>query len=869
MATRCVNDVCVYKDVKCAAPIDEDPCVASLGCDAFSDQCRYERVSCDDRNPCTKDVCSRNNEDDGQVTCVHEQTDECEDTFGHSVFFDNNQDRELRISSNSGDFLTICHTTRILSASRDLVDPLVVIGFEEYERGSLHERGTCDNLVNMPTDEELHYRVAYITSAQPEMESSQCSQGHRPGLHLDGIFSELVWQEGDGASRLVDTEGGRLHMNARVEGEGSSAGFGFTVDAYFDRDFTYTPFRHLSSDCYDKMNIDVDGTWIGYKLVRGRLTALSKSLYDGLIIDLTDGRMQMGYGANGVSMNNGVWTSFLWTINHQPHDESLRLSDTSVKSGDFRGDLNLHLPQDTSNNVYCKMFDDQGESLLSDKLWKMEKLEGVDPSDTSEVKYCANFTVEDLLRCRDNVDKYAPLFTRTNDGNGLVYVRGELHHAVVTRPEDCSHPLSDTGESIWSRTSYDLALTLDANNATSNIVKINVNQMDVDFQLSWIENTWLCCTEEDAGNILVEIETRTQGHQLVDPRVTWYGESGVPLVFVQSDKSKSGCFGEVVDNVCVQRWFLRSYDSGNLVDFSGEHVLSWNTVDSGASAYATMHVFAKHVGNQDHLDNGRLSVTSGLYTNRAFTDVYDQSSGKKVDDKSHLFGLVCLDSYRHLDLTIQEVTVCYTNISPGELGINSLSCDQEGVEKVLIYSRDDSSITKQDFELLQDPPSTTHCEGFSFQVKAYSIYPQKLRIKWATQEVGGEGGLIEMYNDDGDDHHIGWHWQNDNSQGFSSRCANGWYYHQGYNECRPLEDRDESAVAWAIFAVVFLIGICVFSWSCCHDRFYNAIQPPQQLYYDNVNDEENTPTSQSHLRFPQQPQQPPPPFQMSYPGKTE
>ncbi|OQW76813.1 MAG: hypothetical protein BVN35_06020 [Proteobacteria bacterium ST_bin11] len=829
--SMCIEDLCVYSEVKCELPTDGDPCVTSIGCDAFNDQCRYERVSCDDGNPCTKDVCSRDSLD-GEVICLHESNgddDNCEDTFAHKVYFDNRQNRQLKITSNEDASIGICHSTKMLVASKDLTSPVVVLSFDDYKKNGLHKRGTCDNLIDVPTNDELHNRVFYVLQAQPELEGVQCSEGHRPGLHLDGVFSELVWSENNGESRLVDLGGGQLHLNAQVEGFGTSEGFGFAVNAYFDRDYSYTPLKQLSDDCYARMNIDVKRTWQGYKLRRGRLTALSKSLYDGLIIDLVEGSMQTGYGANAVSMNNGMWASFTWTVVNQPHDLNLHFASSGVvRGGDMRGDINIHRPKDTAKNLYCDLFNDEGEAMVDTDRWVMTREEDLSGSEPSIIiEYCANFTIEDLLRCRDNVDKYAPLFTRVNnEDTGLVYIIGSLYHTVVEKPEACSSVNDELDETFWSRTSYDLAFALDSSSSAVDIQKAEVSRIDVDFEVRWLENIWLCCTEKDAGNLQVHIETRTHGHQLVNPRVMWYGESGVSLVFIDGENVPCA---ENIDNVCVQQWTLRSYDAGEVVDFSSEHLLSWTTVDNGMTASTTMYVLAKHLGNQDHLDNGRITVDSKLYKDRAFTEVYTQDVKQKLLDQSHLFGLVCLNEHRHLDIFIQEVMLCYTIEDQDSLGINSLSCDQEGVEQVVVYSRDDESLTKQEFELLYDPPSTTHCEGFTFKVKAYSNHFQRLRIRWSTQEAGGEGGLIEMYNDDNDDgHHGGWHWQNDNSQGFYSHCAAGWYYNVDVHECRPYEYHDGGAWIFFLILVALLIGLCVCSWKFCHERFDSDIMLSQR-----------------------------------------
>ncbi len=811
MDAACVKDVCVYKEVICESPGDDDSCLVSLGCQVESSQCVYQRLDCDDYNFCTEDICAR--DDFGAAYCAHTHVKNCEERVEHAVVFHNSNDWQLRVKEYHDENVNqveLCHTTAYLYEEDRSV---VVLGFSTYEQGQLTERGTCDNLINGGKENDFNDNLWHIVSSQESSTDSECRmKKDGEDLTLEGVFSPLFWQEA--TSRFVDLGGGRVHLHGQAHGVNVDDGFAFTVDVYMDRNPLYQSIIALPAHCYENMNIDV-GAWLGYQLVRGQLVAASKSLYDGLIIELVWGSMQTGYGASSASLHHGFSAEFTWRVVHQPHNMDFQFSEES-RVGSMHGDFSVDY-KDSNTLSYCDLFEDRGASLESDK-WSSSWM------DDHTITYCSNFSVDDLLRCRGPHDEYASLFTRQTDSE-YSYIRGQLYHTVVQQPWDCEHP-RDT-EKTMSRTIFDVDIRMDPNDAS--FLKMNVVTPQPNFAVSWVGNTWLCCSDEDAGELKIELETRSpEGRELIDARVVF--EKGTHMQFIED---RVGCTIDV-EGYCIQRWSLRSYSQGMAETFSDMKILAWTSMESGLHATVYMTVDAMHVGIQDHFyGDSRVSVTSGLYTNRAFTDVYDATKHSLLDG-AQLFAMVCLNEHRHLDLSIREVSICSS-----ESGNDWSSCYEEGVDRTAVYSIEDDVQSPYNFEILRDPPSTTHCEGFSITVRTRSKGRQRIFVQWATEEVGGHGGLIELFDDDHDDPH---HIHDDSSQYFLSRCPSGWFYDHDERECRLYEHHDGLSALWVLIGfVVFIIVLC-FSFRWCHtfiEQGHDPYYPPssQMIQWPRTKDE--------------------------------
>lgn len=805
---RCLFDSCVYDDVVCeSASLDADACLVSTGCDVATNQCRFERMLCDDGNSCTTDICARD-ATTGKPYCAYERVaGDCLEDAPHAVLFENKHDRKLSIVKGDEDIYRLCHTTKNMHLPEQSV---VVLSFDEYAPGTMDRRGTCDNVDGtVPAVSTSNVdKSSEINVAQPLSGSaSACTTGEQSSVVLDGVLTGLLWKTGE--SVFTDLGGNRVRLQAQLVGE--EQGFDFALDAYYSvqkgaAKYFYTP---LDRHCYSDIQVNTSTAWTGYRLEKGRLMATSTSLYDGLVINFEESFMQVGYAASGANTQYGMHVVFTWTEEKQPHNPSLRLP-LGLYSGSMRATLDApssSLPKETPS--YCALFDKQGEEALS-PTWTLEKHD----DDDDDVIYCTDTTLDDLLRCRSHDDKYTSLFSRDNDPSGRSYIRGQLHHAVVHRPEDCQLDPEFT-ERVWSSTTYDLAFIVDANpeaiaeDRLPTVVEIGKVDGDIDFEVRWLSNTWLCCTEENAGNLQISLETITQGGvTLSAPRVYAADGNTIEFAFVGEERPVSTVHE---DGSISQEWTLRTYNAHYELDFSSKKTVGWTVDGAGVSVLATLFVSARHMGSQEHIDD-RLSITSALYTDRGFTEKYTPGDGAATD-KSQLYGLVCLDEHRHLDLVIQEVELCYS--ADGDL----MSCSQDGAVKALLYSRANAS-TLQGFALLNDPPSTTHCEGFVFVAKAHAMGMQRLRIRWSSQEVGGDGGLIEMFNDADDHFFRGGSWQDDDSQGFFSRCPAGWRFDRDERRCRGLEHEDHTAWLWFIVVVVFIIGLIYCSCRRCHDGFH-------------------------------------------------
>ncbi len=755
--------MCVYTDYVCPGATESDQCTIVLGCDEETNVCRYDTLECDDLNDCTEDVCLRDKETD-EPYCVHTEKSDCITYNAHAVQFRVENARHLDVSMNArNDGVRFCHASTI-------TDPLqssVLIGFSPYEDCALAARGTCDNRMTGYSRPE----VAKIQEDVHDVLSS-----------LQFVSSTLYWSE---QSSISVTNG--YSLNTHVFGfmqDSVNEGFRLRVDILFAQ---------------------------GGAMISGSIMASADTQYDGLVFSVGSASLSMGYGANLLNSESGFRLEFTAHLISQAHDAGLTIISGDA-SGIYTGVLLGNILVVPAKNVnYCELMDAEN---VQRPLWSEERDE-----ELSVVNYCAEMTLEELLRCRAADDRHGALFrTSVHTDEDVTIVEGALYHSILKRDVGrCNDACA-----VRQTTSTVYNITLMTNG--THVMHAYINHVDFDLQVKWLGNEWLCCTEEDAGDLRVNFETsivsEARPRRLVNARVDATTETGVPMLFEQSENDEG-------------RWSIRTYGQGRRIDFLGEHRLLWDVVEDESvvgHVVAIVNVNARHVGSQEHLVEGKIDADIALYTDRFFTQPFLEKSL----DGTQVYTSVCLNTNRHLDLLIDQVVICYSDYA-------IQSCADANVKTVQLYSRnlDGASSSIHGFEFVRNPPSTSHCEGFTFLTRGYTKSNQLLNVVWTTQEYGGDGGVISMYSDDNDD---GDHWSHSDSHEFHAHCPHSWSFDWDAGHCNEWHGNDD-ALFWA-FIVFFIIIVLVFSCGCTNAwSFHNERviaskppppPPPSQPRYEDV-----------------------------------
>lgn len=773
--TRCQDSLCVYVDYEC--PQDTaNQCTISLGCDEETNTCRYDVLHCDDLNDCTEDACVREGAE--SPYCVHKETSDCSTHNTHDVQFRVENARHLDVKVlGDDDGVRFCHTSTFGDSSSTSA---VLLGFSPYNNCELATRGTCDNRMSSYNRPE----TTKIRADAPE-----------PLSWLERVSSTLYWAD---QSAITIVDGG---LNVHI--------FGFMQDSV-NEGF--------------KLRVDALFTQTGF-FIKGVIMATPGTQYDGLVfsiesavLDRNPDDFSMRFSAHLVS---------------QAHDAGLVIVDVSDCTGELRG-LTFVVKAKTVD--YCELLDSDN---VQRPLWSE-----VYDEELSTMTYCTQMSLEELLRCRAYDDKYGSLFdVRTREEDGITIVQGALYHSILEKPVASTALMQSSSTQSRMRcndacatkqtTSTVYNVTMMANN--THVMHAYIQHVDFDLELRWLGNEWLCCTEEDAGDLRVHFETSIGGEnrRLVNARVIAADEVGVPMRFSESENAE-------------QRWSLRTVGEGKRVDFSGVKRLIWDVSEGGSvigHVVAVMTVNARHVGSQEHALDGKIDAEVSLYTDRFFTQPYID----RTLDGTQVYASVCLNTHRHLDVLIDQVNICYSDAT-------IKSCADVGAKSVLLYSRSvqDEILTAHDFEFVRNPPSTSHCEGFTFLTRGYTKTNQLLQVSWTTQENGGSGGVISMYADD-DDHD--YHWSHSDSHEFHSSCPHSWTYDWDAGHCRDWNGGNE-ALFW-VFLVFFIILIALFSchycnsWSFRNEQYIVDNPPPMRLEYETPKSERIFEKKKKTVRFTQ------------------
>lgn len=781
--TTCVNNECVSAKVICPQP--SNPCSYSLGCDAQSDQCRYSQLVCDDNNPCTIDQCAKNNSEHSY--CMHTPVPDCDSSATHSVSFRVENANHLNVDVYESDgLIEFCQ-------SSTLVDPTtsVIVGFDPYVPCKLHERGTCDNKLSYASTPSF---VRFIDTQQTDS-SSECNvdaQRRQYTLAIEGVTDSLLWAANEDAtfSALPMKDGQQIHGYLVDE---LNPGLVLRVDIVLKPNPYRTTVKEMADQCYDSAGIDTV-IWSTYDISYGTLTAAHDTQYVGLVYSIERGAAQVGHGASGRNAEWGIYMSMDLKLANQPHDRLLELNTLETTAI-----MRTNLIQTAAVPVdYCGLFKEPRQTAINE--WSPRY-----NSASHTVTYCRNFTLNEMLKCRSYNNKYATLFQAITDDSvedEHVNFAGTVYQTTVQPRGECSTWNDDMcGERILSTTSYNITVVTNE----SGVRRVDIVHSDFEFNIKWIENRWICCGTPDSGNLRVIVETEVSGEKrmLINPRVNFADETGYPLSF-EIDDEVPPCSKAYTDK-CVQRWTLSTVNGADVVDFSGIKPLLWDVFERRsiiAHVTAAMTLRARHIGSQIHLDDGRVSAALKLYTDRNLRTPFDEN---KTPDGTTLFGSICLDGHRHLDLIANEIAVCYS--------LKHDLDDNECEKKVVLYSRHDNvNASMHAFEFISNPPMAAHCVGFSFVTRAYSKFRQSMHVEYSVQEASGDGSLIELWHDDDDADDDDWHHSVYHS--YHSYCPHAYSFDWDHYHCHEYHDDDGSVAVFAIVILgifVILIGACFFT----------------------------------------------------------
>lgn len=769
----CVDGLCASERIVC--PPAADACSYSLGCDATTDVCRYSQLTCDDANPCTVDQCVRNSTE--QSYCVHTPLAGCDNSAVHAVSFRVENANHLNVQVRGDSSLEVCQSSTLVAP-----DTSIIIGFDPYVPCKLHERGSCDNKLSAAP-------VPAVVTFVDTYDEGDCNADK--GTHtmtIEDVTSTLMWST-DSDATFTPTpmkDGQQIHGYLF---DTLNLGLELRVDIVLRQSWAQSVVRELDEQCYDSAGIDTT-MWSTYEVATGTLTAAHDTQYMGLLYRVVGGYAQVGHGASGRNREWGMYMRLDLELASQPHDRYLALNMERT-SAVMRTNL---VQRSTVPIDYCSLFDEP----------RQETINGWTPSYNTAmhtVTYCRTFSLNELLKCRAANDRYASLFKAISadiEQDEHVNFAGTVYQTTVQPRTACSLWNDNScGERIVSTTSYNITIVSNA----SGVRRVDLVHSDFEFNIRWLENRWMCCGDDDAGNLRVLVETTVSGEKrrLINPRVNFADETGHPLVFEDDDAPP--CLDDSTDQ-CVQRWSLRTYGGNGVLDFSGIKPLLWDVFERRsiiAHVTAAMTLRARHVGSQVHLDDGRVGARLNFFSDRSLHTAYDAD---KASDGTPLYASICLGNHRHLNIVVNEVAVCYSlkrDLGDGE-------CDK----KMVMYSRaDPSSVVNASihaFEFMSNPPTGSHCAGFSFLARAYTKHRQVIHVDYSVQEATGDGGLIELWHDDDDDDDDDWPHHHTISYPYSSYCLHPRTFDWDHYHCHEWHDDDGSVFVF----VLVLFGIALF-----------------------------------------------------------
>jgi hypothetical protein len=846
-------------------------CTVNPGvCSLLDNICHYPAFNCDDGDPCTNDSCFN---DHNVSTCINLPIPNCVNNFTHRA--------TLRVVDVSvldllpfpdDNVVQFCHISTYRGP-----DSALLLSFDPYQPCTLNERGTCDNRFSEPEPIETDCVFDPTNGAFP------CLFGNDPlphSLSIEGLVVHLGWASLPlEAISILDEVAGTLHVH----------GFLYDLDGFstieLRADLWFSGLTHSNTSASLKLPSPCQNTsgWLYFTTLTGVLDGKMGSDYQGLHIKLSlkSGTVaQLGKGANNVNnIDQGLYASIHWDIIAQPINSSFLIDQGSFVDGN----ITLAIDGLCSDTIdYCDMYGEPQET--PGNLWEVDL-----NNDDLLLNYCRNFSIEQLLNCRNFSDPISQLFTYVNTNVSTIIYSGTLYATTLENSDEC---VGCAGEEIVSQATYNISITISSGGDAS----YSFTTAYTDFAVFWISNVWMC-GPEDGGNLKVNLKTRIRDDdsfpdvQLCQPYVDTTDETGYPLVFVEP--LDPPC--QMINDYCYQNWVLRTFDGNNVVDFSGFKSLFWMVCEDDVvtgRVGASLDLFAVHVGDQDHVDDGNVQGALQLFTDRQFQIPYDHQT---LLEGTFLYGTLCLTNHFHLDVHVKHVYYCYSTegdiIPYDSMNPSTTGCNTQGlnVQKLLIYttefSEEDLLVNPLFFhyEQLNNPPTTADCEGFTFKVRAVTRYAQSVQFTWCAQENGGAGGLIEMiseYHKVGSGSGYQRHLTDqdvDEDTFFVSCLEDSWIFDEDTFHCRPIRHSDDDDEDWdwgedtmgtwgILFGIlIFLFVGAIIFWYCIahshwfQEKTYSYLEVPQSPVQEKL--QEPSP--------PFVPQTMPPPITLPYSQPTQ
>lgn len=734
----CVDGFCTESEYQCFNnnPI---PCQNSIGiCSLLDGQCYYPKSSeCDDGSLCTQDTCKIV---EGRAECQHDLIPGCTKDAEHAVSFTVLEMNKLDVQVLSNENIKICHSTAYRGP-----ESVSLVSFTPYEPLTLRDRGNCDNHPRYAIAQNPLFKLSQseimgdYPCVPPEVNPSFV-------MAIAGMPGELfTWTQVPLTPTMVLHESnGKLRVQGYLVSVKDPLLI-LNIDLHFEdvKDkFIQNPYLGMYATCY-KMNLNSNPrAWGYYGTWYGTMTALHGSPYFGLTIDLTSSYTvpQLGYGANGVNTEYGIYAEFGWNIVSQPYDKKREINSFGTKAI-FKSDV---IQDFKVQKFYASLFEEPQRAPVNG--WTGQVI------DYGEViQYCRVFTLYDLLSCRNSSDPYTQLFKYVpNEARHYAEYKGAVYATSIV---PCLDAFDCKQEKVIDNATFNLTLVI----GEKGIMDVKHETVHLDLQVVWDENVWLRGAEN--GNLKVNFRTRLfhEDMHLNNPMLDTSVERGYPLTF--DDTTIPVC--TYVNGYCEQSWTLRSKFAKDVTDFKGFKTLSWDVRKNDITiqrVHAHMSLEAFHVGDQSHaIQTEPISANLGIYTDRNFTNRYNNDD---LTEGDALYGLVCLDKFNHLDIHIRRVYLCYSETAdtipfdpqnPTTTGCNTPDID---VKEIVIYSSEfaDMALMIDDwrvyqYDTLYSPPNSADCEGFEFLPRANTPYRQTIQVIWYSQENGGVGGMVELLSE--------------------------------------------------------------------------------------------------------------------------
>lgn len=742
MRGHCDNNVCVCNAIQC--PV-ENACVLESFCEVNVNDCVSVPYSCDDDNPCTVDSCHVVN---GDPSCMHVLMQDCVPpqlqngtcpNCNHTVSLTINDCAYLNISQTSPGEWEICHTSLnrgALSAN--------VIDFYPYVNCSISDQGTCSNHYSYPSADDSHcIYPSYGTN-------NSCGVQHSGvAMTIPGISNNLFW-ENSIVQITLDLDN---TYNAQVIGnmyDPSNSSLKFQVRLVFNQ---YTPglpgIRSFLSTCYTDHGGFLDvSQWQFFINTYGTIVAQFGTPYYGLKLSVQSySYTQLGFGANNVNTNYGLFGQFFYTIISQPFNNQYSVqSPPNNTYGSIWMDVTAG--SCTINTSYCAEY--QEPQLVPANGWSVFY-------NTSYIQYCRTFTIDEILSCRMYDDLSAPLFNLTSNTSSVSTYMGNIY-ATTLLPVNCFIDIntSQCFEEQLQRIMYPINLTV----ATGGVLSISYTVSDISVSVHPVYNIWLI--GDDLGDLEVIFRTCVE-EQPTDSEFVMLGGGSVlhnqattPVQFYFVD-SNVECDSNSPFPYCCQTWGIRTYGAGavSVYNFSGFIPIQFDALVDGVcreDITVYINLEAANRGNGNQL-NGTLCSRLLLFRDRYFQKRYISDPRHPLVECDPLYGVLgfCEEDDNY-DIEIRKAAVCYLangDITPfNPLSPSNTGCNTPGAFRRLLFSEDVLDAPFIDptakFMFLSNPPAGQDKEAFVFTVRPYTTFNQLLQIDWYAIDTSSGNVLVEQ-----------------------------------------------------------------------------------------------------------------------------